>query len=910
MYMRTILTILFAYLATLTYAQENEITVSGYVYALERNGDKMPLPYSSVSILQLPDSALVAGGAADKKGYFEIKYTKQKRNSKVLKVSYTGMASQYCTLKQIDNEMIDSVFLKDEFVLLNEVFVVAKQPDILQKRDTTIINAKAFTVPQNAYLQELIKRIPGIIYDADNNRLSYNGKDIQEIDVNGEPFFNKDTQIALNNLPAKFISTIRIYNKKDNSLFEHSNNEYYVLDLQTKEEFNGSLLNSIKVGYGTQQKKNFEGKVNHFEKNGDNLSFILRSTNKDLNSFYSDNISHSADLNVFHKFNDKLDIAGNMQYHKKRTGEQSKSYMEQYLQNSNLYSLGAAENENRNNSIRSFIYANWKPDEKTSLLFEIGYIRNSSNTINYNTTDVLNHSIDSIETDANNIPEEFKVNSNIYESLLKNTDQYFICQTTVRRDISKYLKVDFNLQYNQNKGKNMNFANSTINYYQIESSANKDSVFNSRQYIYSPLENTGWNTSLTISQIISKDFILSYFYNLDIKKEASLRNTYDLSDLNGCGMDIGVLPPSYEQGYLDSLSNNSYSKSDTHNMGLRLNYNSKQWNIYARFVYAPLRRSINQQTGTIKTDTVVHSTDLQSSISANWHKENLDILFCYNGLTNQPALSTLLPVTNMSNPLDIIRGNPNLKRTFIHSVNLDFRGFEGIYASTRYQTSTNDIAQKITYNAITGVRESYPVNISGNWNINTYITWSKTWGDFRLSLNENALYREQISLIGDSFNADLSRSKTYGFNLFSKFQLTYQPQWGNLELLGEHYFKQYKNSLQKNCIYLRDYKIKLNGIVNLPRDIQIANDISYTYRNGTAIDKNNDTEILWNLAVSWLFLKDKSAELTFYWADILKQRKSYIQDVTADRFSEYQTRQVPGYLLFSFKYNFNVELKK
>lgn len=41
----------------------------------------------------------------------------------------------------------------------------------------------------------------------------------------------------------------------------------------------------------------------------------------------------------------------------------------------------------------------------------------------------------------------------------------------------------------------------------------------------------------------------------------------------------------------------------------------------------------------------------------------------------------------------------------------------------------------------------------------------------------------------------------------------------------------------------------------------------------------------------------------------IKTKKNYIQDVTADSFYEYQTKQAPGYILFSFKYNFNIELK-
>lgn len=808
-------------------------------------------------------------------------------------------------IKQIDNEVTDSIFLENESILLEEVCVTAKQPDIRQKRDTTIINAEAFTVPQNAYLQELIKRIPGMIYDADTNRLLYNGKNIREIEVNGEAFFNQNSQIALNNLPAKFISTIKVYNKKDKSLFKYDDDEYYVLDLQTKEEFNGSLLNSVKVGYGTQKKKDFEGQMNYFKKNGDNLSLILRSTNKDLNSFYNGNISHSAGLNVFHKFSDKVNIAGTMLYTNNKTGEQSRSYTEQYMQAGNLYSLGAAKNENKNNSIHSSLGTEWNPDEKTSLFLGIGYYQNSSNTLNTNTTDMLNHSVNSIWTDVNSIPKQYKINSHIYEFLSKNKGHRFSWEAMASREISEHIKLDFNWQYEQSKGENGNFANSTINYFQIKDNVGNDSVYNGRQYICSPLENTTWNTSLAVSQIIGKGFILSYFYNLDVKKEKYLRNTYNLAVADAPDIHIGMLPPYYEQGYQDSLSNSSYSKSYIHNIGLRLNHNSKRWNINAKFTYAPLRRSIHQQTGTIQTDTVINSVDLKSFVSISWQKENLTLSLFYDGQTNQPALSSLLPVADRSDPLHIMKGNPNLKKTFIHSVNLGLSGFKGVYASVGYQANVNDVAQKITYTAHTGVRESYPVNINGNWNTNANLMWNKTWGNYRLSLNENALYREQVSLIGDSFTAGSNRSKTYDFNLLSKLQLAYQPWWGNMELSGEHYFKRYRNSLQESRIYSRDYKIKFNGIVNLPQDIQIANEISYVYRNGTTIKRNNATEILWNLSVTWLFLKNKSAELSFSWADILKQRKNYVQDATANSFYEYRTQQVAGYILFSFKYSFN-----
>ena len=259
-------------------------------------------------------------------------------------------------------------------------------------------------------------------------------------------------------------------------------------------------------------------------------------------------------------------------------------------------------------------------------------------------------------------------------------------------------------------------------------------------------------------------------------------------------------------------------------------------------------------------------------------------------MTNQPPLTILLPVLNTSNPLNVIKGNPNLKQSFTHSIGLSMSTTSGIYSSISYQSITNDIAQKNTFDATTGKRESYPININGNWNSNIYLQWNKTFGDFSLNLNENAIYRNQVSLITSSDNIESNHSQTHDINISSKLRLAYRPQWGNMELTGEHYFSQSQNSLQNSKVYSRDYKIIVNGFVNLPKDLQISNNISYTYRNGTAIDKNNKTELLWNLGITWLFLENKSAELSFYWADILKQKKHYIRNVTADSFYEYRAQ--------------------
>ena len=68
-------------------------------------------------------------------------------------------------------------------------------------------------------------------------------------------------------------------------------------------------------------------------------------------------------------------------------------------------------------------------------------------------------------------------------------------------------------------------------------------------------------------------------------------------------------------------------------------------------------------------------------------------------------------------------------------------------------------------------------------------------------------------------------------------------------------------------------------------------------------DDNN--EILWNIRLGWKFLKEKQGEISFYWADILSQKKSYYRYASATRFSETYSEQLRGYFMISFKYQFN-----
>ena len=47
----------------------------------------------------------------------------------------------------------------------------------------------------------------------------------------------------------------------------------------------------------------------------------------------------------------------------------------------------------------------------------------------------------------------------------------------------------------------------------------------------------------------------------------------------------------------------------------------------------------------------------------------------YMGRSSQPTMAQLQPVADMSDPLNIVIGNPNLDPTFTHNVNVRFQDF-------------------------------------------------------------------------------------------------------------------------------------------------------------------------------------------------------------------------------------------
>ncbi|MQN82455.1 outer membrane beta-barrel protein [Segatella copri] len=788
----------------------------------------------------------------------------------------------------------DSIF---KTLNLDEVVVTAAIKEVEMKGDTTVINANAFKTAEGAYLEELLKRVPGLEYEKQNKTMTYNGLPIHEINVNGESFFGGNSTLALENLPAKLVSKIKVYDKRselEKITKVRKGGENYVLDLQTKREFNGTLITSAGIGRGNNDKKEAELISNLFRQTGDNISVIARSGNRYMTSRYPDNRQDNVAMNFAKKFSKRFTLYGNMMYNHYASGNESTLYSEQYLTTGNRYQNSASTSTNRNTMGNGTLGMRWSLDDKTYI--NVG--GNFSKSKGDNTSDSQQSTTSAVPTatsatSSNTSEGDERINSINRKSDSKSDSHSFSLNADVTRVLNdKGTSISLTGSYSDSKSTNESHSLSETTYYQLESSLGGDSVLYRNQYQHSPSTNRAYSVGINLTQPLAENLHLQLGYRYAATRQMSDRSTYE------------------SEVYMDSLSNHTLSKTITHDLSLYLNYDGKRWEANAGVLMQPERRSLDQKTGLLHADTVRTSVNWNPQLNVSWHRGKTRFELNYDGSSRQPDLGSLMSLTDNSDPLHITHGNPSLKASYNQNFRLTGRNTRlGLSGDVNFSNTYNSQTQAVFYNLATGGTETYPVNVNGNWNMRASLRYQKRWKKrFNLSARTGASFAQSVALVNEGKSEEPDRSVTHNTSYNANLRLGYQPKWGGFDLQGDWRYRHATNQLRGTSNYTRSYNFSLNTYAELPLGFLVKSDVAYSFRNGTNIKKGEDDQVVWNLGASWRFLKKKQAELSLYWSDILSDKKNYYRNVTATGLTESRTSQIGSYFIISFKYRLNKQL--
>ncbi len=354
--------------------KEAKINIRGNVLDDE---ELKPLPGAQIKLTRL-DSVLVAATIANDNGQFVLREVASGQYR--LNISMMGYKAQNFTIslpKKSGNFKVQDVLLKENTNLLKDVEVVGQLPEMTVVDDTVIYNADAFKLPEGAVVEDLIKRLPGIIIDDDGNYI-FNGKKVSQFLVDGKEFFGNDRDMILKNLPAEIVKQVKAYDKKsDRARITgiDDGEEKTVLDVIIKEDRKKGWFGNVEAGYGTHNRYSGRLNTNYFK--GDQKFSVVGNGNNSSGNGRTNNQSVGFTMN-YEK--DKYELNGSV------TGNFSQGKSDSWTNSQNFelstakYNSSVSSNHNDNKGVNAQYRIEWRPDSSWNILVrpEFSYRHTSS----------------------------------------------------------------------------------------------------------------------------------------------------------------------------------------------------------------------------------------------------------------------------------------------------------------------------------------------------------------------------------------------------------------------------------------------------------------------------------------------------------------------------------------------------
>ena len=171
-------------------------------------------------------------------------------------LSITHISYQvYKATLQADKHLHDYDFvMKPALNALEEIILTERIP-IVVKQDTTVFRADAFSNGRERKLRELLKKFPGMTVDRDGN-VEFNGKRITQLLVDGKQFFNGDTKMGVNNIPAGVADEVEVIEDYHETAFLKGleSSQDIAMNIKLKEDAKGFFFGDIEVGGGIENR--------------------------------------------------------------------------------------------------------------------------------------------------------------------------------------------------------------------------------------------------------------------------------------------------------------------------------------------------------------------------------------------------------------------------------------------------------------------------------------------------------------------------------------------------------------------------------------------------------------------------------------------------------------------------------
>lgn len=867
------------------------------------------LELATVAVVNPTDSSLISYTVTDKTGAFTLHNLPSDKALKLVIsfVTYNNYR-QVLNLKKGETLQLGTLKMVVKTNNLNEVKITGELVPIVVRKDTIEFNAEAFKTPPNSVVEDLLKRLPGIEVDMNGN-ITVNGKKVK-LKVDGKEFFSNDPRIASQNLDADLIAKVQVYDDREDDP-DHLIPDAKVgkiINLKLKGAIKKSVIGRLHGGAGTRDRWDAGVIYSTFRDTlqisligvGNNLSHtgfsqndlstlaggnrggsdVLRSINLGgrgaISTIGSGGVNINTDygkklkVNLLYYYSYSSNISGQSEFSQEFLRDTTVSHKDITL-SSNYLSNG--NSSGNTHTISSLVEMN--PDSTVKIRYQptvsFGNNRNNSgysnNTFN-NFVPKLNSTISSSNSQSDNF--QFQQTFSYYHALHKKGESLNI---THNLNITPSNSVGYSL--NELTSYTGLIPSDTLN--RLANSGNR---------------NSNVSVGITYRDPFSKKFTgdVQLFNNFNYSNGRLF--TYDFNPQTGL----------YDE-YIDTLSRNQVRKQFYETVRPEITYNFTKTARLIANVGVQFMQTYNKFNKGF-ADINRFNTYLLPSLSFS----NSLISISYDEGISQPDITSMRPDTTVYNQLSSSAGNPLLKPTRTHNLNLSLNinkpdrmlstniyGYFTIYENSIFSERT--ISSQ-------GVNFSRPINKTGSYYTSLSGTESKGFKKFdnwqiRLVDRISSTYQHNFFQVNGQEGFQNTLSGTFSQQVFANWnnKLEFDPTYTITPS-----FTSYQGVNYKNISYATQ-SVYLPAVIKMIKHMTFEANYSYKYNPQVAPGQQRSSNVL-NLSVARQFQFRDRGEIKISCFDLFDQSIDSFRYVGDNYIADVQQQILKRYFLLTYSYRF------
>lgn len=851
---------------------------------------------------------------------------------------------------------LPTVYLKRAPRMLDEVTVTTSKIKFYNKGDTIVFNADAFQLAEGSMLDALIAQLPGVELN-DNGQIRVNGEFVESLLLNGKQFLDGNNQLMLENIGAYTVKNIEVYKgqtPEEKWRNDGSTPKHLTMDVKLKKEYNFGWIINAQGGAGTKERYYgrlfaswfsptttvaLMGNVNNLNDNrqpGKNDSWTPEMMPSGTKTYRMG----ALDYNYESPDRDRR-ANGKFIFQETRNNNFTTTARTNFLSGGNTFDNSYDKMRDRETKIDTDHYLSLlKGKYRTGVTIKGRYKDRDNSSSNVSATfdtEQLNLSMKAIEAMYSD-GSEINLNSVINRSINRTdgsrrdmTGQIFPYFEWKIPKTNDHLLVELGVSYTSTKEERWKDYN--INY-----GANPVPVARKRQYF-----DNNPNHSFRYNHILGYRFKLGEFY-FNLEYDYFFKDTYKdsymyaLDRLADMGI-YGTLPGGYLETYDPANSYTSRSLENKHIFEPSVQYH-KVYNDTTNFrlfnfCIAPqleLRHThfdymrAGKQYLVKRTDFIVQASgwDARFHFHFNGRRGEKYVNFrnqlSYN-LTVTPRIPDpvdMIDIVNDTDPLNIFRGNPDLKVQYQIDNKLSWT-----YQPTKLKlnntlTVNQSVTQRAltkgyTYDTSTGIRNYRTYNTSGNSSLGLSNSLRYQFGPINQFTLSSITDLTQYSY-GDMIGVNLSEpvlSKVQSLNFNEKLTLSWEIGKQMLQLRGAYTNRHTTSSREGFATINADhYNFGLTGQFKLPAGFGISTDFTVYTRRGYGVKELDTSDAIWNMRLTWVPTRNKHWVFMVDGFDMLHQLSNVNYAISATGRTVSYSNALPRYILFSVQYRLNLQPKK